>query len=168
MWSLAFSFSHTMNVTGWHRCIYVETRTFFCLPMFFWWHMSEEKKTDEVMNAIWTWTLNRCQCELAIMKNALQRDNSGLISIDLIGSFIVSRSRRSIQFSPFFDRFGWENATIFTWSERRPAVGVWSLGSDSGMSPSGSFEWMPGHPTHRPLPLITTGHTAVTNPPALH
>lgn len=54
-----------------------------------------------------------------------------------------------------------------TWSERKPAVGVWSVGSDSGISPKGSFEWRPGHPTHKPLPLITTGATAVTKPPAL-
>lgn len=65
-------------------------------------------------------------------------------------------------FLSFYIRF-----ELFTWSERRPAVGVWSVGSDSGISPNGSVEWSPGHPTHNPLPFITTGATAVTKPPAL-
>lgn len=46
-------------------------------------------------------------------------------------------------------------------------MGVRSLGSDSGI---GSFRLsmcMPGHPTQTPFPLMTTGATAVTRPPAL-
>lgn len=66
-----------------------------------------------------------------------------------------------------FHRKMYNNRINVTWSERKPAVGVWSLGSDSGISPSGSFEWSPGQPTHKPLPFITTGATAVTKPPAL-
>lgn len=54
-----------------------------------------------------------------------------------------------------------------TWLDLSPAVGVWSLGFDSGMGSWGSSKWMPDQPTHNPLPRITTGHTAVTNPPAL-
>lgn len=48
-----------------------------------------------------------------------------------------------------------------------PAVGVWSLGFDSGIGSCGSLKCMPGQPTQIPLPFITTGHTAVTKPPAL-
>ena len=55
----------------------------------------------------------------------------------------------------------------FTFSDRRPAVGVMSSGSDSGMGSFGLARCNPGHPTHSPLPLITTGATAVTKPPAL-
>lgn len=56
---------------------------------------------------------------------------------------------------------------ILTWSDFKPAVGVWSVGFDSGMGSFGSAKCMPGQPTHKPLPLITTGQTAVTRPPAL-
>lgn len=51
-------------------------------------------------------------------------------------------------------------------SERNPAVGVVSLGSDSGIL-SPSSKWTPGHPIHNPFPWTTTGATAVTKPPAL-
>lgn len=53
-----------------------------------------------------------------------------------------------------------------TLSERNPAVGVVSLGSDSGIF-SPSSKWTPGHPIHNPFPCTTTGATAVTKPPAL-
>lgn len=58
---------------------------------------------------------------------------------------------------------------MITCSERSPAVGVWSLGSLSGIKSSLKSDGRcnPGHPTHSPLPFITTGATAVTNPPAL-
>lgn len=101
-----------------------------------------------------------CQCELAIMKTCY---------CEIILVFIHQRIQ-SIHFGVIFDALRslvYFNVCRFTWSERSPAVGVWSLGSDSGMSPNGSFVCIPGHPTHRPFPLITTGHTAVTNPPAL-
>lgn len=54
-----------------------------------------------------------------------------------------------------------------TLRDRRPAVGVRSLGSDSGIGSFGFSMCIPGHPTHTPFPLITTGATAVTRPPAL-
>lgn len=56
---------------------------------------------------------------------------------------------------------------LLTFLDFNPAVGARSLGSDSGMGSLGSSKWIPGHPTHKPLPLITTGATAVTKPPAL-
>lgn len=62
-----------------------------------------------------------------------------------------------------------KNAIIYlhTLSDLRPAVGVMSDGSDSGIASFGSSKCIPGHPTHKPPPLITTGATAVTKPPAL-
>lgn len=56
---------------------------------------------------------------------------------------------------------------LHTFSDFKPAVGVMSDGSDSGIGSFGSFKWIPGHPTHKPPPFITTGATAVTKPPAL-
>lgn len=58
-------------------------------------------------------------------------------------------------------------STYRTLLDRRPAVGVRSLGSDSGIGSSMFSICMPGHPTQTPFPLITTGATAVTRPPAL-
>lgn len=62
-----------------------------------------------------------------------------------------------------------DNIRDLTWFDLRPAVGVWSFGSDSGISSSlkSDGRWSPGQPTHKPFPLITTGATAVTKPPAL-
>ena len=54
----------------------------------------------------------------------------------------------------------------YTFSDNKPAVGVLSFGSDSGMGSLSSSK-CPGHPTHIPLDWITTGATAVTSPPAL-
>ena len=56
---------------------------------------------------------------------------------------------------------------VQTCSDLSPAVGVWSLGFDSGIGSCGSSKCIPDQPTHSPLPRMTTGHTAVTNPPAL-
>lgn len=56
---------------------------------------------------------------------------------------------------------------FITFSDLRPAVGVISFGSDSGIGSFGSSKCIPGHPIHKPLPFITTGATAVTKPPAL-
>lgn len=54
-----------------------------------------------------------------------------------------------------------------TFSDRRPAVGVRSLGLDSGIGSFGLSMCIPGQPTQTPFPLMTTGATAVTRPPAL-
>jgi hypothetical protein len=54
-----------------------------------------------------------------------------------------------------------------TCSDKSPAVGVVSSGSDSGIG-SSEFKCIPGQPTQTPLERITTGATAVTKPPALY
>lgn len=59
------------------------------------------------------------------------------------------------------------NTVWLTFFDLSPAVGVISLGSDSGIGSLGSSKWIPGQPTHKPLPFTTTGATAVTKPPAL-
>lgn len=56
---------------------------------------------------------------------------------------------------------------LHTFSDFKPAVGVMSEGSDSGIGSVGSSRWIPGQPTQSPPPLMTTGATAVTRPPAL-
>ena len=53
--------------------------------------------------------------------------------------------------------------------DKSPAVGALSSGSDSGIVSTTSLKSSsPVQPIHWPLQSITTGATAVTNPPALY